>query len=102
MTIFQMQAATVVMGMSVMVLTAGLAFRFYLVGKPLSRAFTYNLCGEFIASGGTTIFSWLQILGVIDDMKPGIATAIRLVMFLGMLLSSLHMAFLIRKIEHQQ
>lgn len=94
-----MLLATVCMGITVMFLSSAIAVRFAMTGKVLARAFVYNLFGEFCACAGTTYFAVHQLMGTIDNVTEAWATFIRWGMFLTMLASSIHMAFVIRKIE---
>lgn len=88
------------MGVTIMLVTGYLGAKFFLLGKRLSRGFAFNLAGEFVASLVTTCFAAAQLLDVMHFLSPVTQGLMRIVLFSGMLFSSLHMARLIHQIEN--
>lgn len=94
-----LQLLSVAMSLTVLAVARNVAKRFMGVHNTLSRAVALNLISTAINAAGITTFSVLQLLGTVNQLNEGIATAIRAVMFAAMLASLLHMASVVKDLE---
>jgi hypothetical protein len=90
--------STFFMGLVAAAMSLCLLFYFLQYPRPLGRALVFMLAGEFVATTMTCLFSWSQMTGGLPLTSPTMASAIRMFAFTVVTLSSLHLAFQIRKI----
>lgn len=93
-----LQYLTAALGGVAFFCSTALAIYFIRSKSPLGKAFAYMLAGEALAMCVTLVFS-LFAYGVYDILCPQAALALRWILFLGAIITSLHLAWCIRKVE---
>jgi hypothetical protein len=96
----------VVMGLATVILSIFVAYKFKLQSKRLtsggynlSNALMWQLVGEALLGGGTTVFAVLAYLGLLPDVPVPVQSMLRVFMFSASSLTTIHLYIVTSRIE---